>query len=466
MSALERLASLAPHEAAEFASELLGGGFAVANESSAVNFRWAGSSLTTNGSITSTSITVVAIDPSDRVGTASSSGELTRDVVVELVARAEAVAADSQPAEEISPMVTPSEAGDSPAVWASTRPEVSLDGVADFTTRLGSLFAGVSSSDYALYGFAEQAVSSVWLASTTGLRLRHDQPSGSVAATGRAHDGRISTWAGRQAPRLDDVDVTGLGVEIATKFGWAKAPVSVEPGRQQVILTPSAVSDLMIIAHWQMSGRNAREGRSPYSNGASTKLDDRLAPKGVSLYSDPAHPAMPCEPFHIASSNGALQSVFDTGLATARTHWITDGVLTNLVETRAGAAANGRNFTPMGSNLVLDAGGEKTFEDLVASTERALLINTLWYIRDVDPTTMLLTGLTRDGVYLVEDGEIKGAASNFRWNDSPLGVLDRIVDSARPELCLPREWGDWWERAMMSPLRVADFNISSVSAAI
>ncbi len=106
-----------------------------------------------------------------------------------------------------------------------------------------------------------------------------------------------------------------------------------------------------------------------------------------------------------------------------------------------------------------------TLEEMVARTERGLLLTCLWYIREVDPATLLLTGLTRDGVYLVENGEVVGAVNNFRFNESPVDLLGRITEAGRTERCLPREWGDWFTRAAMPPVRVPDFNMSSVSQA-
>ena len=102
---------------------------------------------------------------------------------------------------------------------------------------------------------------------------------------------------------------------------------------------------------------------------------------------------------------------------------------------------------------------------MVAATERGLLLTTLWYIREVDPQTLLLTGLTRDGVFLVEDGEVTGAVNNFRFNESPVDLLGRAVQASRTERTLPREWNDWFTRTAMPTLRVPDFNMSSVSPA-
>ncbi|HXF22488.1 MAG TPA: metallopeptidase TldD-related protein, partial [Streptosporangiaceae bacterium] len=103
--------------------------------------------------------------------------------------------------------------------------------------------------------------------------------------------------------------------------------------------------------------------------------------------------------------------------------------------------------------------------DLVASTERGLLLTCLWYIREVDPQTLLLTGLTRDGVYLVENGEVTGAVNNFRFNESPVGMLNRLTEVGGTVPALPREWGDYFTRCAMPPARVEGFNMSSVSQA-
>ena len=121
--------------------------------------------------------------------------------------------------------------------------------------------------------------------------------------------------------------------------------------------------------------------------------------------------------------------------------------------------------TPYTDNLVADAGGTATTDEMVARTERGLLLTCLWYIREVDPQTMLLTGLTRDGVYLVEGGEVVGVVNNFRWNESPVDLLGRTSESGLSVPTLPREWSDYFTWAQMPALRIPDFNMSSVSPA-
>ena len=137
-----------------------------------------------------------------------------------------------------------------------------------------------------------------------------------------------------------------------------------------------------------------------------------------------------------------------------------------MIQTRHSAALTGLPFTPWGDNLELAApGASASVDELVATTEHGLLLTCLWYIREVDPQTLLLTGLTRDGVFLVEGGEVTGAVNNFRFNESPVGMLRRVGEVGRTEDTLAREFGDYFTRTRMPALRIADFNMSSVSQA-
>ena len=150
-----------------------------------------------------------------------------------------------------------------------------------------------------------------------------------------------------------------------------------------------------------------------------------------------------------------------------QTYEIRDGELTSLVQTRQTAAMTGQPVTPYVDNLVLEVdGGTGDVMDLVRGTERGLLVTCLWYIREVDPQSLLLTGLTRDGVYLVEDGEITGLVNNFRWNESPVDLLRRFSHASSTVPSFSREWGDdYFSRTATPALRVPDFNMSSVSQA-
>ena len=158
---------------------------------------------------------------------------------------------------------------------------------------------------------------------------------------------------------------------------------------------------------------------------------------------------------------------FDNGLPSARTEWLHEGVLARLRYHRAGAAKSAVEMAPYVDNLVLrsDGAGGGTVDDMVARTERGLLLTCLWYIRQVDPATLLVTGLTRDGVYVIEDGAIVGAANNFRFNESPVDLLARATEVGTPVRSLGREFGEYLNRTIMPPLRIPDYNMSSVSQA-
>jgi predicted Zn-dependent protease len=171
----------------------------------------------------------------------------------------------------------------------------------------------------------------------------------------------------------------------------------------------------------------------------------------------------------IAHASGDEASVFDNGLPLSATDWVRGGKLEHLITTRHSAGLTRLPVAPGIDNLILDGGGERSLDEMVAATDHrgpSLLLTCLWYIREVDPATLLLTGLTRDGVYLVENGEVVGEVNNFRFNESPVDLLSRATEAGRTEKTLPREWGDWFTRAAMPALRVPDFNMSSVSQGV
>jgi predicted Zn-dependent protease len=250
-------------------------------------------------------------------------------------------------------------------------------------------------------------------------------------------------------------------------MGWSQRRIELPAGRYETLLPPSAVSDLMIYLYWTMEARDADEGRNVFARpGGGNRIGERLAALPLTLRSDPAAAGLETAPFQVVGASSGSASVFDNGMATPAVNWIENGVLTNLVRPRAWALRTTAPATAAVDNLILeDPSASATQEEMVAATERGLLLTTLWYIREVDPQTLLLTGLTRDGVFLVEGGEVTGAVNNFRFNESPVDLLGRTVQAGRTERTLPREWNDWFTRAAMPALRVPDFNMSSISPA-
>ncbi|MGZ0234229.1 metallopeptidase TldD-related protein [Streptomyces sp. CPS1] len=457
-----------PHETVERALELsrADGCVVIADEHSTANLRWAGNALTTNGVTRGRTLTVIAtVDGKE--GTASgvvSRSAVTAEELEPLVRAAEAAARGAGPAEDARPLVTGVPAApdftDAPA-------ETSSAVFADFAPALGEAFARARAGGRELYGFANHELVSTYLGTSTGLRLRHDQPAGTLELNAKSPDRTRSAWAGRSTRDFKDVDPAALDAELAVRLDWAERRVELPAGRYETLLPPTAVADLLIYEMWSASGRDAAEGRTVFSRpGGGTRIGERFAELPLTLRGDPHEPGLECAPFVVAHSSGGDRSVFDNGLPAPATDWIREGVLRRLTTTRHSAALTGLPVAPAPGNLILDGGSDRSLDEMVAATERGLLLTCLWYIREVDPATLLLTGLTRDGVYLVENGEVTGQVNNFRFNESPVDVLRRATEAGRTEKTLPREWGDWFTRAAMPPLRVPEFNMSSVSQGV
>ena len=429
---------------------------------SSANLRWANNTLTTNGVMSGSDVTVISF-----VGgaTASVSGSVTTTAgVTALVEAADSAARAAEPAEDANELVRDRVSTD----WDHAPVPTDIHVYDAVAPALGEAFGRARSAGRILYGFVNHEVTTTYLGSSTGLRLRHVQPTGHVGCTGKTADLTSSAWVGAATRDFTDVDPLALDAELAQRLAWAERRVDLPAGRYDTILPPAAMADLMIDAYWYAGARVAHEGQSVYSRrGGGTRIGERLGREGVRLYSDPTAPGLECLPFALTASSSNEASVFDNGLPLERTDWIRDGELTALLQTRHSAAMTGQPLTPAIDNLLLSVDGATgSIEELVAGTERGLLLTCLWYIREVDPQTLLLTGLTRDGVYLVENGEITGAVNNFRFNESPVDILQRFTHASSSVPAFSREWGDdYFSRTHMPALRVPDFNMSSVSQA-
>ena len=439
----------------------------VVQDKTSANLRWANNTLTTNGVMHGVSVTVVSfVRTADGVATGSVTGSATtQGQVSELVRAADAAARAAAPAEDAAELVRDATSPE----WDEAPVPTDIHVYDAFAPALGEAFGRADAEGRVLYGFVNHEVTTTYLGSTTGLRLRHVQPTGHYGCTGKTVDLTQSAWVGGATRDFTDVDALTMDQTLAQRLAWGKRRVDLPAGRYDTILPPTAVADLMIDAYWYAGARVAHEGQSVYSRrGGGTRIGERIAKRGVHLFSDPGYPGLECAPFNLATRSGNESSVFDNGLPLGRTDWIRDGELTALLQTRHSAAMTGQPVTPAVDNLVLSIDDpEPGIEELVAGTERGLLLTCLWYIREVDPQSLLLTGLTRDGVYLVEGGEITGAVNNFRFNESPVDLLNRFSHASRTVPSFSREWGDdYFSRTATPALRVPDFNMSSVSQAL
>lgn len=438
----------------------------ILTETHETNVRWANNALTTNGQMHRISAEVVALaDVDGGVASGCLQGPVSDAAqLVDLVRRAAAVAAAGSPDEDAHDLPRGSVDADFDDPAATTSFEV----FTPIASALGTAFEQAGDR-HLLFGFAEHIVSTTWLGSSTGARRRSVGRNGRLELNAKHPDMVGSAWVGQSTTDFSDVDLPGKLAEVLERLSWAENRVDLPAGRYEVILPPSALADLMIYAYWSMSGRDAREGQSVFSaTEGGTRVGEALTSAPLDMWSDPRAPGMERAPFvATGASSAGLASVYDNGAPVGRVDWLTDGTLRSLVETSHEQQAHGLSgpLPYPTSNLLIDGHGTADLQQMVAGTRRGLLLTCLWYIREVDPRTLLLTGLTRDGVYLVEDGRIVGAVNNFRWNESPVGLLDRITEVGAAERTLCREWNDWFNLTVAPPVRVRDFNMSTVSQA-
>ena len=436
-----------------------------AEERTEANLRWANGALTTNGEMHSRTLTVTATAPVEggiAVGTVTRQIQ-SLDGVGAVVSTAEALASSGPPAEDAMPLVT----GTASPGWDAEPAATSIDVLTGVAAELGSAFTRAAELGQLLFGFAEHIVTTTYLGTSTGVRRRGVQPSGRLEFNAKTADLGSSAWVGAATRDFTDVDVAAMHAELTTRLGWAARRVELPPGRYETLLPPGAVADLMIYMHWTASARDAEEGRNAFSAGEGrTKIGERLSELPIRLRSDPYYPGLECPPFVDSTMTMQGTSVaFDGGDEIVPIDWISNGVLRELVRNRGQAARTALAPTIPADNLIMDSGGAASLAEMIAATERGLLLTTLWYIREVDPERLLLTGLTRDGVYLIEGGQIVGAVNNFRFNESPIELLGRLTEVGASEKTLCREWNDYVNRTAMPPIRVPDFNMSTVSQA-
>jgi predicted Zn-dependent protease len=305
-------------------------------------------------------------------------------------------------------------------------------------------------------GFLDVDVSASAVANSKGLFGYHRQTTVALTTTIRTPDGMGSGWAGTQSNDFSKIDPGALGRRAADKARRSTNAVAIEPGRYTVILEPTAAANIVQLIAGALNARNADEGRSFFSKqGGGNKIGMKVVDERVTITSDPFDPETPGSPF---SGDGTPNK--------ART-WIENGVVKNLAYDRYWAQRQGVEPTGGGFGLGLKMkGGTATIEEMIASTERGILCTRFWYIRPVDARTILFTGLTRDGTFLIENGKVTHPIKNMRWNESPIFVLNNLETLGRPERVSSSESGNAGNAVVMPPIKARDFNFTSLSDAV
>jgi predicted Zn-dependent protease len=300
-------------------------------------------------------------------------------------------------------------------------------------------------------GFLITNTSSNAIGNNKGLFAYYRSTNANYTLTVRTTDGTGSGWAGAEHNDASRVDFGAVSRQAIEKARLSRNPVAIEPGRYTVIFEPQAVGDLAQLIGFYADARSTDEGRSPFvKQGGGSKIGEKIVDERVSIYADPFDPMVLAQPYD-----------FD-GLPLGRQVFVEKGVLKTLYYSRFWAKK--KNVEPTGApTSFIMSGGESSVEEMIRSTQRGVLVTRLWYLREVDPRTILYTGLTRDGTFLIEDGKISKAIKNFRFNDSPLIMLNNLEMLGRPVRLAGTEAGG---AVIVPPIKVRDFNFTSLSDAV
>ncbi|WP_339877552.1 TldD/PmbA family protein [uncultured Algoriphagus sp.] len=410
------------------------------------NIRYARNTVNTSGETNEIRLSVSSVY-GKKVGS-SSTNELDDASLKKVVARAEEIAMLAPENPEYMPMLGP-----------QTYPEAATFSPAtdkidpEFRAQLAADSIEITSTgDLTAAGYLEDFSGFVAMGNSKGQFGYNTSTSVDFSVTVRTNDGKGSGYGIRDfndVNLLNAKDVTSIAMQKAQASASAQA---IEPGKYTVILEPTAAGDLLGLLTRGFDARSADEGRSFMSKkGGGTRLGEKLFDERVTITSDPTNTEIPLSPWD------------GDGLPRVKTTWVENGVVKNLAYSRYWAekqgvaplaSAGGRGF---GGGGYIFSGGDQSIADMIKSTERGILVTRFWYIRSVDPQTLLFTGLTRDGTFYIENGQIKFPVKNFRFNESPIIMLNNIEAMGKPQ----RVGGN-----LIPPMKIRDFTFTSLSDAV
>jgi predicted Zn-dependent protease len=308
-------------------------------------------------------------------------------------------------------------------------------------------------------GFIPKNHQTTCTANSKGLFAYYQYAEASFILTCRTPDGGGSGWAGLTGVKdVSMIDASALTEVAADKAVRSQKPRAIEPGRYTVILEPRANARFLSLMMGLFNARTAEGPVGNYFSGkqpGTTKVGEKLFSDLFTLKSDIGNPILRQTP------------IGTDGMAARPVTWIEKGVLKNLSYDRTWAKRQKKDPTPTGTNQsLLMEGSDQTVEQMIKTTKRGLIVTFFWYIRAVDQPTLLNTGMTRDGLFLIENGEIAGPVQNFRWNMSPLVGYSNITAVGRPVPIHTGESYDGPGTALVPPVRIDDFFMTSISPAV
>ncbi|QIP13479.1 TldD/PmbA family protein [Spirosoma aureum] len=403
------------------------------------NIRFARNSVSTAGATNNLSLSVTVV-LGKRIGT-SDINEFDDASLEKAVRRAEEMARLAPENPEYMPMPGPQTYA-KPQAFVETTANMKAP---DRAKLAGASIKSIMASQLSGAGFLEDSSSFNAIGNSKGLFGYHKNTSVNFSLTIRTPDGTGSGYAAG-----DYNDVTKLNTGSLTDIAIQKAKASqkaaaLEPGKYTVILEPLAAGELIQFMIRAMDARTADEGRSFLSKkGGGTRLGEKLLDERVTIYSDPTDVQIPSSPFSAE------------GYPHERVTWFDKGVVKNMSYSAFWAKQKGAKPLPEPSGFVM-SGGTQSLAELIKGTEKGILVTRFWYTRWLDPQTLLYTGLTRDGTFYIDKGQIKHPVKNFRFNESPVIMLNNLEALGIPE----RTRGN-----MVPPMRIRDFTFSSLSDAV
>ncbi|MDP5230180.1 MAG: TldD/PmbA family protein [Cellulophaga sp.] len=299
-------------------------------------------------------------------------------------------------------------------------------------------------NDVTAAGFLDDSTGFSSILNSKGLFAYNKSSNIEFTVTMRTNDGTGSGWVTRDFNDVAKFDATEASSVAISKSVMSREARAIEPGKYTVILEPSAGLGLLSGLGRSINARQADEGRSFMSKDGGTKLGVKIVDERVNLWSDPLHPEVP-----VSTWNGEGQPL-------KKTEWIKNGVVQNLAYSRFWAEKKGVAPVPSPGNFIM-GGGDASLEELIKSTKKGILVTRLWYIRSVDPQTLLYTGLTRDGTFYIENGAIKYPVKNFRFNESPIIMLNNLETLGKQVRV---------EGNLIPYMKIRDFTFTSLSDAV
>jgi predicted Zn-dependent protease len=418
------------------------------------NVRYARNSVSTAGVVDNMQLAVQS-NFGLRSGTATIN-EFDDASLEKVVRRSEELAKLAPENPEFMPPLEPQTYGSSNG-WSDATAKID----ADFRARVAAASIEPAKAQKSVAaGYYEHSAGFGAFANSRGLYAYYPATNVNFSVTMRTEDGTGSGWVG-----LDQNDVTKLDHVAGSRIALDKAVRSrearaIEPGKYTVVLEPSASIDILNFMFFSMDRRAADEGRSFMSKqGGGNKLGEKLVDERVTIYSDPSHPDVPAAPWD------------GDGFPRQKTVWIEKGVMKNLFVSRYWAKKLNAEKqadvkpVPQPANGIME-GGTASTEDLIASTERGILVTRTWYIRMVDPQTVLVTGLTRDGTFMIENGKLAFPIKNMRFNESPIIMLNNLEALGKPVRVQGGDGDGGGGGIMVPPMKVRDFTFTSLSDAV